>query len=256
MHLILTGATGLVGSAVLNYIQQHAIPAGEVSKLTILSRRPVAIANTTLPQVQVISHADFTTYAPELLDQLKGAHGCIWSIGVSQFAVPEDEYSHITIDLALKAAEAFSTLSSAFNFVYVSSDSATQEPGFFTLRMARIKGDAELRLLRLPESDPQFTSLRMFSVRPGGVNPRDDEATLDAYRNHRRRGYNPFVEKFLFPVINTVYPSGFTPSVGLGRVLFEIASGDGTALSAEDTLEGGRIIPNRAILRMISEFEG
>jgi uncharacterized protein YbjT (DUF2867 family) len=78
MHLILTGATGLVGSGVL----QQMLVNTSVTKVSILSRKPVAQAEGH-PQVNVIIHNDFSSYPPSILEQLKGADGCVWAQGVS-----------------------------------------------------------------------------------------------------------------------------------------------------------------------------
>ena len=87
MRLILTGATGLVGSGVLNHIL--SLPKGEISQLYILSRNPVPMAENQ-PNVTVIEHKDFSQYSPGLLEELKGAHGCIWALGVSQTQVSKE----------------------------------------------------------------------------------------------------------------------------------------------------------------------
>jgi uncharacterized protein YbjT (DUF2867 family) len=79
MHLILTGATGLVGAAVLdNMLAQESI-----SRISILSRRPVAMAEGH-SKAHVILHHDFATYEPALLAELNDAQGCVWALGVSQ----------------------------------------------------------------------------------------------------------------------------------------------------------------------------
>jgi uncharacterized protein YbjT (DUF2867 family) len=84
MHLILTGATGLVGSSVLDAMLKNT----SVSKISILSRRPVAMADDAKdPRVRVIKHQDFASYGPEVMDQLKGADGCVWALGISQSQV-------------------------------------------------------------------------------------------------------------------------------------------------------------------------
>lgn len=84
MHLILTGATGLVGSSVLDAMLKNT----SVSKISILSRRPVRMADDAKdPRVRVITHQDFTSYGPEVMDQLKGADGCVWALGISQTQV-------------------------------------------------------------------------------------------------------------------------------------------------------------------------
>lgn len=78
MHLILTGATGLVGTAVLSHIL--SLPAGQIDRVTVLTRRPVPLAEGH-KIVNVIIHNDFGDYPQELLEQLKGAEGCVWAIG-------------------------------------------------------------------------------------------------------------------------------------------------------------------------------
>ena len=89
MHLILTGATGLVGSGVLQYVL--SVP-DKVTKLSVLSRKPVPLAEGHA-QVTVIQHDDFSSYPADLLEKLKGAEGCIWALGVSQNAVNKESAS-------------------------------------------------------------------------------------------------------------------------------------------------------------------
>ena len=82
MHLILTGATGLVGAAVLeNMLAQESI-----NRISILSRRPVKMAEGH-DKAKVIIHKDFKNFDDALLEQLKDAQGCVWALGVSQNAV-------------------------------------------------------------------------------------------------------------------------------------------------------------------------
>ena len=123
VHLILTGATGLVGSAVLSHIL--SLPASatpQITRLSILSRNPnIALLARPHPppgtpnankhtKIEVIEHKDFGTFPPELLEKLKGADACIWSLGVSQNDVDRQTYVRITRDFTLNAAKAFSTL--------------------------------------------------------------------------------------------------------------------------------------------------
>lgn len=87
MHLILTGATGLVGTAVLDAM----LKTKGVSKISILSRRPVKMAEDAKdPRVNVIIHKDFEKYDPGLLAQLKDASGCVWALGISQTQVGKE----------------------------------------------------------------------------------------------------------------------------------------------------------------------
>lgn len=83
MHLILTGATGLVGSGVL----QTMLTMESVTKISILSRRPVPMVEGYEDKAKVYIHTDYSTYPPSLLEELKDAHGCVWAQGNSAMKV-------------------------------------------------------------------------------------------------------------------------------------------------------------------------
>lgn len=265
MHLILTGATGLVGSAVLNHIL--SLPASsQITRLSILSRRPVPSAQAQQPsnpnlKIEVITHSDFDSYPSTLLSQLKGANGVIWALGVSQTEVSRDEYVKITKDYALSAAKAFSTLpnsddgdesSSKINFVYVSGEGATLNPSRFSATFARVKGETERELVQLSQQ-AEYKSLRVYNARPGGVDPRQDPATQEAaanrssYQKIRRYGI------IIYPVIATFYRSMHSPTKDLARALTDLAVSDGKPLSGkgiEEVCGEGRIVTNVGLRRL------
>lgn len=82
MHLLLFGATGLVGSVALDIMLNDAA----VTKISILSRRPVPQAEG-YDKANVIIHEDFSTYDERLVDKLSDAHGCVWALGPPLMAV-------------------------------------------------------------------------------------------------------------------------------------------------------------------------
>jgi len=87
MHIILTGATGLVGSAVLDALAKTK----DVTKISILSRRPVPMADALQdPRISVITNKDFGTYDSDVLRKLEGATGCVWALGISQNDVSKE----------------------------------------------------------------------------------------------------------------------------------------------------------------------
>lgn len=120
VHLILTGATGLVGSSVLSHIL--SLPTGgNITRLSILTRNPtIPLLSSTPPpgtprankttRIEVIEHRDFSKYPPELLERLQGADACIWALGVSQADVDKETYVRVTRDFAREAAKAFAGL--------------------------------------------------------------------------------------------------------------------------------------------------
>lgn len=89
MHLILTGATGLVGSGVLDAM----LKSKDITKISILSRKPVPMVADD-PRVNVILHRDFAKYEPQVLEQLQGANGVVWALGISQLKVTKESVHH------------------------------------------------------------------------------------------------------------------------------------------------------------------
>src|SRR4051794_15370234 len=73
MKLILSGANGFIGTEILN--QTLSNPA--ITSLIALSRKPLSI---THPKLRVVIVQDFSSYTPEILEELEGAEGCIWFV--------------------------------------------------------------------------------------------------------------------------------------------------------------------------------
>ncbi|KAL4882376.1 hypothetical protein BJY04DRAFT_40468 [Aspergillus karnatakaensis] len=247
MRLILTGATGLVGSATLNHIL--SLPAGEISALYILSRSPVPMADGK-PNVTVIEHKNFNEYPAELLEKLRGADGCIWAQGISQAEVAKEEYIKITVDYPLAAAEAFATLSDSFNFVYVSGEGATQSPKFYTPLFGRTKGQTESALIALSKKYP---SLKPYSVRPAYVDPFNDPNVLKQILS--RPDQQTFMKKTLHAtagrLMRNVITGQHSPTEYLGKFLTDVAKGNGKPFTGEGVYEGGWIISNAALRKAV-----
>jgi hypothetical protein len=257
MHLVLTGATGLVGASVL-----HSMLAQEsISRISILSRRPVAMAEGH-DKAKVIIHKDYKTYEKVLLEELKDAQGCVWAQGVSQndvtkeYAYPslyhainapklirDREYYEITHDYPLAAAKAFSTLhpNSPFTFVYVSGEGATHTPGTFTPIFGRVKGQTETALFDFAQQNPMF---KVYNVRAGGVD----------WTNHPE--IHPFIpkqamyKKVLISPMNLVYKNMMIPTQPMGKVMMELAMSKGEPVQGSDVSMDGTLISNIALRRM------
>ncbi|TVY12517.1 Mitochondrial protein FMP52, partial [Lachnellula arida] len=195
MHLILTGATGLVGSGVLHAM----LTTPTVSKISILSRRPVPMAEGHA-KAHVIIHKDYANYPSELMQQLKDADGCVWAQGISQSKVGKEEYVEITHTYPLTFARALaaSTAPRPIPFIYVSGEGATTSPGLFTPIFGVTKGRTEADLLAL--SKAPGANLRAISVRPGGVDPTYHEEIAGFYP--QRTGIEGF-GSLILPVLRT-----------------------------------------------------
>lgn len=84
MHIILTGS-GLVGAVALDALLKD----DHVDRITIISRRPVPQADGH-PSVTVLLQEDLAVYSDETLSKLKGAKGCIWTVGPPLMSVTKE----------------------------------------------------------------------------------------------------------------------------------------------------------------------
>ncbi|KAK8042443.1 Botcinic acid biosynthesis cluster B protein 16 [Apiospora phragmitis] len=266
MHLILTGATGLIGSSALDAMLRMS----SVTKISILSRRPVQmVQDRPDPRVNVIIHKDFGTYDDEVLAQLKGAAGCVWAIGVAQSQVSRTEYVQITKAYAEAAAKAFSSLpgpepdaatatsgegasttpAPPFRFVYVAGGDTTTKPGLLTAFQARIKGETELSLGSLCRSSPN-NQLRGYSVRIFYPDMAGHDA-IKPYVAPRPLVHN-VAEVFLDAPIRRFAKNLWAPTEKMGEFLAEVAMGrhdDIAAADGQEKVDGMTIISNADLRR-------
>ncbi|KIW30621.1 uncharacterized protein PV07_06354 [Cladophialophora immunda] len=291
VHLILTGATGLVGSSVLSHILSlPSTSTPTIHKLSIISRSSsIPWLSATPPpgtptvnkhtKIEVIEHKDFTSYPPELLEKLKGADACIWALGVSQNDVSKEQYVKITKDYTLAAAKAFASLrepaspttsSSAeskpadankFKFIYVSGEGATLHPRLWTPIFGRVKGETEHSLLQLSKTPLYSNLLSVYSVRPAAVDGYNQPWLWDHILREKRTAFQRFYLKTLMAPIRwgLVGEAMHSPTEELGRVLVEMAVGEqrgpfevGDGVDEEGE---GRTLGNKR-LRMLGRGQG
>ncbi|TFK53438.1 hypothetical protein OE88DRAFT_1655575 [Heliocybe sulcata] len=246
VHVILTGATGNVGAPLLRY----CLGSPKVTELSILSRRqfPLPEGEGLDPKkANIIVHGDYASYPEELKEKLKGAEACIWAQGISQTEVSKEDYVRITYDYPMAAAKSFASLSNSgkFNFVYVSGEGADPNEKAWTL-FGKIKGRAEKHLLALP-SDPAYSALRIFNVRPGLVTPPNTDRPRGAAKK-------VLIDWVFGPVFKTLAPGSVSPTSELSKVLVDLATGDGSALKEGPGIEAeGRCVRSSAIRKLAKE---
>ncbi|KAH8669563.1 hypothetical protein BGZ60DRAFT_407788 [Tricladium varicosporioides] len=164
MKYILTGVTGFIGEEVLHQCRQNP----SITSIIALTRRPLPEEISADPKVEVIIMKDFKTYTPEVLEKLKGADACIWSMG-HVAAVPEVE-----IDYPLAFMNAFApTVQKRFRYMHCSGRLAEkdQEKSLVFLQEGRrIKGTAELEVMAFEKKKELHNGLwESYIVKPSMV---------------------------------------------------------------------------------------
>ncbi|KAI0376393.1 hypothetical protein F5Y04DRAFT_266448 [Hypomontagnella monticulosa] len=174
MKIIITGATGFVGGEVV----RQAIADPRISHAFVLTRKPLPDEFSKNEKVTVIEHKDFSSYPPELLEQLTGAEGCIWAIGGRAYQFPDLETAKkVSIDYTIAGAKAFLEVLAPklpepqkFRFVFCSGKYAEwdQNKSLLLLKDTRlIKGQVEKSLCEL--ADANKDKLEVWAVRPSAI---------------------------------------------------------------------------------------
>jgi uncharacterized protein YbjT (DUF2867 family) len=202
MNVLLFGASGMVGQGVL---RECLLDPGVASVVSI-GRSATGVSH---PKLREIVHADLTNYAP-IESELSGFDACFFSLGISSAGLNEEQYSRITYDFTLRAAETLARLNPAMTFVYVSGQ-GTDSSEHGRIMWARVKGRTENALLRLP-----FEAAFMF--RPGIIVPRFGARSRTAlYRI-------PYaLTRPLLPLLLRAFPNHVLTTDEIGRAMIVVA---------------------------------
>ena len=206
MNVIITGSTGMVGEGVLHECLQHP----SVEKILVLNRRPCGVSH---PKLVEIIHNNFFDLS-SIEEQLKNYDACFFCLGVSSIGMKEKDYSRITCELTLHAAETLSRINRSMIFCFVSG-AATDSSEKGRVMWARVKGKTENHLLRLP-----FKKAYMF--RPGYIHPTPGlKNTLKWYR----------AVAWLYPFWKLIFPKYVCTLKELGNAMINC-----TAMGYEKTI--------------------
>lgn len=197
MKIILTGATGLVGSEVLDLALEDPV----ITEVIVLVRRPTGKSHSKLKEIVRRNFIDYS----DLTSKLQNVHACIWCLGVSQNDVSKKEYVQITVDYAVNAAKAFFANNLDMKFCFLSGEGAKQNEKSLVL-FGRIKGRAEKKLSEL--------SSKVFHFRPGYIQP--------SVPRNKPKIWETFLDPFV-PVINLVTDRFSVTSRQVAQCLLDVA---------------------------------
>lgn len=138
LHVALIGASGLVGSCLLDEILQHT-----EASVAIISRRKLGLSNARCTEIVV----DFSNQSA-LQEALKGVDAVLVAIGTTQKKVKGDAAAYRKIDFDIPIALATACVANAIpRFLLVSSVGANPHSKNFYLRL---KGEVEETVEKMP----------------------------------------------------------------------------------------------------------
>jgi uncharacterized protein YbjT (DUF2867 family) len=202
MNILIFGATGMVGQGVL---RECVLDPG-VDRVLTVGRAPTGVQHAKL---QEIVRKDLFDYA-DIESHLAAFDACFFCLGVSSTGMSEADYTRITQDIAVAAAQTLSRLNLQMTFVFVSGAGAdSTERG--RVMWARVKGKTENALLRLP-----FKAVYVF--RPGIIQPLHGIQSKTA-------GYRLFyaLAKPLLPIARGLFPNYVLSTEQIGRAMLAAA---------------------------------
>jgi len=197
LKTIITGATGMVGEAVLLECLDNPL----VERVLIINRRPAGVSH---PKLLEIIHADFFDLAP-IESQLAGYDACFFCLGVSSVGMDAAQYKRATYDLTLGVAQVLAKANPDMTFCYITGKGTdSSEQG--RLAWARVKGATENALIRL------FTRAYMF--RPALMKATPGQKHLNPY-------YKYFA--WIYPIGRALLPASFCTLQEVGRAMINAA---------------------------------
>jgi uncharacterized protein YbjT (DUF2867 family) len=152
MRVIVFGATGMVGQAVL----RESLLAADVEEVRSVGRRPAGVRHPKLIETTVTDLGDLSP----IEDSLTGYDACFYCLGVSSVGMSEQDYTQISYDYPVAAARTLAKHNPDLTFVYVSGAGTNVES---RTMWARVKGRTELEIIKIFPNG--------YALRPGFIQP-------------------------------------------------------------------------------------
>jgi uncharacterized protein YbjT (DUF2867 family) len=197
-HLVLVGATGMVGGYALRFALEH--PA--VERVTAIGRRTLGISHAKLNEILHPNFGDCSALAESLSHQ----DAAIFCLGAYTGSVSDAELRTITVGYTVEFARVLHTSSPGAEFVFLSGRGA-DPTGKSRIAFARYKGEAESALLAAG-----FQAVYIF--RPAYIYPVKP-------RKEPNLGYR--LLRAIYPVFRMSFPSQVIRADDLARVMVDVA---------------------------------
>jgi uncharacterized protein YbjT (DUF2867 family) len=199
---ILFGGSGMVGQGVL---RELLLDPDVESVLSIVRSR----TGRQHAKLRELIHHDFFDFTP-IAAELSGLDACFYALGATSAGKSEQEYTRITYDITMAAAEPLARLNPRMTFVFVSG-AGTDSSERGRIMWARVKGRAENAIRKLP-----FKAAYMF--RPGLIQPMHGIESGTALYRLPYKLLAPLV-----PWLRRRFPKYVTTTEQLGRAMIAAA---------------------------------
>ncbi len=206
--VLITGATGMIGSLVLD----NCLKSQEVSQVISFSRKSSGMEH---PKLEEIILGDFTDYS-EYTATFKDVDIVFFCIGVYTGQVPEDQFKVITVDYAVSLAEVLKAQSPKATYCLLSGQGADRTEKS-RVSFAKYKGMAENRIAEMGLGG-------FYSFRPGYIYPVTPRAEPNMMYSVSRK---------LYPILKLFGKNTSIKSTELASVMFNV----GLAGAEKEVLE-------------------
>lgn len=202
LHVLLTGATGMIGRGVL----LECLRSDEIESVLSIGRKPSGESHPKLKELMI---SDFKELNGKE-EMLRGYNACFFCLGASSFGISEEEYSRVTYTMTKDFADALAAINREITFIYISATGAdSSEKG--RIFWAREKGKTENMLFA-----KGFTGAYMF--RPGFIEPLDGIVS----RTPLYRWLYILIAPFT-PLLRKLMPDKITDTRRIGQAMIRIA---------------------------------
>ena len=221
-HLVIVGATGMVGGYALRYALENAA----VASVTAIGRRKLGLSHPKLKEVLHKDFADCSALAEALSDQ----DAAIFCLGTYTGAVSDAELRKTTVDYTIEFARVLhgSSPNAVFSFL---SGSGADQTGQSRMAFARYKGEAEKALIAAG-----FPRVYMF--RPAYIYPVEPR---------KEPNFSYRLLRTIYPVFRVLFPNQVIPVDDLARAMVDVAV-------RKSTERGGMVLENRDIRTIVKSL--
>lgn len=202
MKVIITGATGMVGGAVL----LECIESSSVDKILLINRHKMEVKSDKVFQV---IHKDFTDFSA-ISNDLEGYNACFHCMGVSSVGMDEERYTMLTFDVTKSLADILFNNNENLVFNYVSG-TGSDETEKSSSMWKRVKGQTENYILNKGFKDA-------YAFRPGAILPEKGVKSKTPLYNALYVVMRPFFG--LFKKLDSIITSSEIGQAMINSVLF------------------------------------